>query len=169
MLFVAVFGVALPIAVLLSGGRHVSFAKLRANRVGPARALGPGMPPAFVFMALVTHWLVGRDRTTSFLVGAVLAPAGPVFASAIVGRKEAPARLREFLDVESGVNDGLALPVVPLLITAAGPTAAGHTDEAPIGRIALELELELGLGVAFSDDEPDHADPPAEVERKTAV
>ncbi|MDX2681645.1 cation:proton antiporter [Streptomyces sp. NY05-11A] len=134
-------------AVLFTDGQHVSFAKLRANWRNPARALGLGMPLAFVFMALVTHYLVGLDWTTSFLVGAVLAPTDPVFASAIVGRKEVPAKLRELLNVESGINDGLALPVVLLLIAAAGPTAAGHGDEASIATITLELGLGLAFGI----------------------
>jgi sodium/hydrogen antiporter len=46
-------------AVLFTDGQHVSFAKLRTNWRNPARALGLGMPLAFVFMALVTHFLVG--------------------------------------------------------------------------------------------------------------
>ncbi|MGW4054323.1 cation:proton antiporter [Streptomyces sp. NPDC004779] len=132
-------------AVLFTDGMHVSFAKLRANWRNPARALGLGMPLACVGMALISHYLVGLDWTTSFLVGAVLAPTDPVFASAIVGRKEVPARLRELLNVESGINDGLALPVVLILIAAAGPTAAGA--EASYASIALELGLGLGLGV----------------------
>ncbi|GHF78244.1 cation:proton antiporter [Streptomyces filamentosus] len=132
-------------AVLFTDGMHVSFAKLRANWRNPVRALGLGMPLACVGMALITHYLVGLDWTTSFLVGAVLAPTDPVFASAIVGRKEVPARLRELLNVESGINDGLALPVVLILIAAAGPTAAGA--EASYGSIALELGLGLAFGV----------------------
>ncbi|MEU2271440.1 cation:proton antiporter [Streptomyces olindensis] len=132
-------------AVLFTDGQHVSFSKLRANWRSPARALGLGMPLAFVFMALVTHFLVGLDWTTSFLVGAVLAPTDPVFASAIVGRKEVPAKLRELLNVESGINDGLALPIVLILIAAAGPTAG--TAEASLGTIALELLLGLLFGV----------------------
>ncbi|MFG3101104.1 cation:proton antiporter [Streptomyces sp. NPDC048182] len=135
-------------AVLFTDGMHVSLAKLRANWRNPARALGLGMPLAFVFMALLTHVLVGLDWTTSFLVGAVLAPTDPVFASAIVGRKEVPAKLRQLLNVESGINDGLALPVVLLLIAAAGPTA-GHADEASLGKIALELALGLAFGVVL--------------------
>ncbi|MGW7368429.1 cation:proton antiporter [Streptomyces sp. NPDC054841] len=132
-------------AVLFTDGMHVSFPKLRANWKNPARALGLGMPLAFVGMALVTHYLVGLDWTTSFLVGAVLAPTDPVFASAIVGRKEVPAKLRQLLNVESGINDGLALPIVLILIAAAGPTS-GHA-EASLGKIALELGLGLALGI----------------------
>ncbi|GGT59626.1 peptidase [Streptomyces kurssanovii] len=131
-------------AVLFTDGMHVSFPKLRANWKNPARALGLGMPLAFVGMALVTHYLVGLDWTTSFLVGAVLAPTDPVFASAIVSRKEVPAKLRQLLNVESGINDGLALPVVLILIAAAGPSS-GH--EASFGKIGMELGLGLAFGV----------------------
>ncbi|MGQ4475732.1 cation:proton antiporter [Streptomyces sp. SAS_276] len=134
-------------AVLFTDGMHVSIPTLRAHWKNPARALGLGMPLAFVFMALVTHYLVGLDWTTSFLVGAVLAPTDPVFASAIVGRSEVPARLRQLLNVESGINDGLALPVVLVLIAAAGPTAAGA--EAHGSKIAVELLLGLAFGIVL--------------------
>jgi len=132
-------------AVLFTDGMHVSFPKLRENWKNPARALGLGMPLAFLGTALVTHCLVGLDWMMSFLVGAVLAPTDPVFASAIVGRKEVPVRLRQLLNVESGINDGLALPLVLVLIAAAGPTA-GHAD-ASLATIGLELCLGLALGV----------------------
>ncbi|MEU9191616.1 cation:proton antiporter [Streptomyces hundungensis] len=135
-------------AVLFTDGMHVSFPALRGAWRNPARALGLGMPLAFAFMALITHYLVGLDWTTSFLVGAVLAPTDPVFASAIVGRKEVPARLRQLLNVESGVNDGLALPVVLLLIAAAGP-ASGADAEASPSKIGLDLVLGLVLGIVL--------------------
>ncbi|MCX5006709.1 cation:proton antiporter [Streptomyces sp. NBC_00638] len=134
-------------AVLFTDGMHVSLPTLRSNWRNPARALGLGMPLAFVFMALVTHFLVGLDWTTSFLVGAVLAPTDPVFASAIVGRREVPAKLRQLLNVESGINDGLALPVVLMLIAAAGPMAG--KGEASPGTIGLELLLGLVFGIAL--------------------
>ncbi|WP_240134502.1 cation:proton antiporter [Streptomyces sp. MUM 178J] len=134
-------------AVLFTDGMHVSFPKLKENWKNPARALALGMPLALVGMALITHYVVGLDWTTSFLVGAVLAPTDPVFASAIIGRKEVPSKLRQLLNVESGINDGLALPVVLVLIAAAGPTA-GHTAEMSFGSIGLELALGLAFGVA---------------------
>ncbi|MET9883274.1 cation:proton antiporter [Streptomyces sp. NPDC006430] len=130
-------------AVLFTDGMHVSFPKLRENWKNPARALGLGMPLAMAGMALITHYLVGLDWTTSFLVGAVLAPTDPVFASAIVGRKEVPAKLRQLLNVESGINDGLALPVVLILIAVAGPTSGQMQASIPM------IGLELGLGLLF--------------------
>ncbi|MFI5763146.1 cation:proton antiporter [Streptomyces sp. NPDC051563] len=134
-------------AVLFTDGMHVAFPTLRRNWRNPARALGLGMPLAMAGMALVTHYLVGLDWTTSFLVGAVLAPTDPVFASAIVGRKEVPAKLRQLLNVESGINDGLALPVVLILIAAAGPTSG--QAQSSVGEIALELALGLVLGTVL--------------------
>ncbi|MEV6047651.1 cation:proton antiporter [Streptomyces xanthochromogenes] len=135
-------------AVLFTDGMHVSLPALRGAWRNPARALGLGMPLAFAFMALITHYLVGLDWTTSFLVGAVLAPTDPVFASAIVGRREVPARLRQLLNVESGVNDGLALPVVLLLIAAAGPAFGADAESSP-SKIGLELVLGLALGIVL--------------------
>ncbi|MCX5193107.1 cation:proton antiporter [Streptomyces sp. NBC_00249] len=134
-------------AVLFTDGMHVSFPKLRQNWKNPARALGLGMPLAMAGMALITHYLVGLDWTTSFLVGAVLAPTDPVFASAIVGRREVPAKLRQLLNVESGINDGLALPVVLILIAAAGPTSG--QAHASVGSIALELGMGLVFGIVL--------------------
>ncbi|WP_371478886.1 cation:proton antiporter [Kitasatospora sp. NBC_00315] len=133
--------------VLFTDGMHVSFPALRGAWRYPARALGLGMPLAFAGMALVTHFVVGLNWTTSLLVGAVLAPTDPVFASAIVGRKEVPARLRQLLNVESGLNDGLALPVVLVLIAAAGPTSP--TAESSLAVIGLELLGGLVLGVVL--------------------
>ncbi|WP_369203406.1 cation:proton antiporter [Streptomyces sp. PU-14G] len=133
-------------AVLFTDGMHVRFSDLRERWRSPARALGLGMPLAFLGIALLTHYLVGFDWITSFLVGAVLSPTDPVFASAIVGRQQVPARLRQLLNVESGVNDGLALPFVLVFLAAAAPS--GHSEDASIGTIAVELALGVAFGVA---------------------
>lgn len=112
----------------------------------PARALGIGMPLAFGGVAVLAHYAAGFDWITAMLVGAVLAPTDPVFASAIVGRSDVPARLRRLLSVESGLNDGLALPLVLILISAAGRGSAEHVG---IGVVALELLAGLALGIVL--------------------
>lgn len=111
----------------------------------PARALGFGMPLAFGGVAVLAHYLAGFEWVTAMLVAAVLAPTDPVFASAIVGRRDVPARLRRLLSLESGLNDGLALPVVVILIGTAGSTR----EEGGLGLILLELLLGLALGVVL--------------------
>ena len=107
----------------------------------PGRALILGMPLTFGLTALLAHFVAGLPWVESMLIGAVLAPTDPVFASAIVGRKEIPGRLRHLLNVESGLNDGLALPVVLILIATLGK------DEVHYGELGLELAEGLVIGV----------------------
>jgi NhaP-type Na+/H+ or K+/H+ antiporter len=75
----------------------------------------------FGVVLFVTVALSGLDWTTSLLLGAILSPTDPVFASAIVSRSEVPRRLRKLLNIESGVNDGLALSVLVSLWGAGLP------------------------------------------------
>ncbi len=107
----------------------------------PGRALILGMPLTFGLTALLAHFVAGLPWVESMLIGAVLAPTDPVFASAIVGRKEIPGRLRHLLNVESGLNDGLALPVVLILIATLGK------DEVHYGELGLELAEGLVIGI----------------------
>ncbi|GAA4424729.1 cation:proton antiporter [Georgenia halophila] len=125
-------------SVLFTDGMRVGLADLRAAWRLPGRALALGMPLTLGITALLGHFVVGLPWLESFLLGAVLAPTDPVFAAAIVGRKEVPGRLRHMLNVESGVNDGLALPVVLALLALAGGTEAS----------GWQLAEEIGLGIA---------------------
>lgn len=109
----------------------------------PAVALAIGMPLSFIGVAVLCHLLVGMSWVSAMLVGAILAPTDPVFASAIVGRTDVPARLRRLLSIESGLNDGLALPVVIILVSVAG---GDHTSILPI---VAELVAGLALGIAL--------------------
>lgn len=123
--------------VLFTDGQEVGLRDLRAAWRLPGRALLLGMPITFIITAALGVWLLGFSWPEAFLVAAVLAPTDPVFASAIVGRGEIPHRVRHLLGVESGLNDGLALPVVLFLIAAVGGPEAEP----------LVLAEELGLGI----------------------
>ena len=92
--------------------------------------------------AVFAHWVAGLPWIESLLIGAVLAPTDPVFAAALVGNDKVPARLRQLLNVESGVNDGLALPFVLIFLA----TASGSPD-LQLGALAGELVLGLAIGV----------------------
>jgi NhaP-type Na+/H+ or K+/H+ antiporter len=129
--------------VLFTDGMRVGVQDLRRAWRLPGRALLLGMPLTFVITSGLAHWLAGLDWTDAFLVGAVLAPTDPVFAAAIVGREEIPGRLRHLLNVESGVNDGLALPVVIVLLAA-----AGGSEDSSAGGLLSEIGLGLLIGVA---------------------
>ena len=129
-------------SVLFTDGMHVGLRDLRSAWRLPGRALLLGLPLTLAVTAALAHYVAGLPWLHSFLLGAVLAPTDPVFASALVGREEVPRRLRHLLNVESGVNDGLALPVVLVLLTAAGG------GDATGWRLAEEIALGVLVGFA---------------------
>src|SRR5665647_2087648 len=124
-------------SVLFTDGMRVGVADLRSAWRLPGRALLLGLPLTLVITAAAAHYVAGLPWLDSFLLGAILAPTDPVFAAAIVGREEVPRRLRHLLNVESGVNDGLSLPLVLVLLAAAGGTSTS----------GWQLLEEIGLGV----------------------
>ena len=128
-------------SVLFTDGMRVGVRDLLYAWRLPGRALALGLPLTLVFTALICHYVAGLPWAESFLVGAVLSPTDPVFASAIVGREEVPGRLRHLLNVESGVNDGLALPFVVILLALVGQ------EKAEFGKILGELALGIAIGV----------------------
>lgn len=130
-------------SVLVSDGMRSGAGQLRSAWRLPGRALLLGMPIVFALTTFAGWAIVGLPWTEAALLGAVLAPTDPVFASAIIGRQEVPARLRHLLNVESGINDGLALPVVLVLLSVLG---GQHTSAVDLGS---ELAFGIAIGVAI--------------------
>lgn len=132
-------------AVLLTDGTRLGARQLASAWRLPGRALLLGMPLVFLLTTLAGWGIAGLGLAEAALLGAVLAPTDPVFASAIVGREEVPARLRHLLNVESGINDGLALPVVLVLLEVLGG------QNTTVAFLASELAggVAIGVGVAF--------------------
>ena len=109
-------------SVLFTDGMRIGLPELRTAWRLPGRALVFGMPLTFAITAVLAHVFADLPWLESFLLAAALGPTDPVFAAAVVGREEIPYRLRNLLNVESGLNDGLALPVVVVLLAAAAST-----------------------------------------------
>jgi NhaP-type Na+/H+ or K+/H+ antiporter len=129
--------------VLFTDGQRAGLPALREGWRLSGRALGLAMPLTMIGIAVPAHYLAGLDWTTAFLVGAILSPTDPVFAAAIVGRADVPLRLRRLLNVESGLNDGLALPFVLIFLA----TVANRDTH--LGTVAIELVAGLALGIAI--------------------
>jgi NhaP-type Na+/H+ or K+/H+ antiporter len=92
--------------------------------------------------AALCHWFVMLPWTESMLVGAALSPTDPIFAAAIVGREEVSIRVRRLLNVESGFNDGLALPAVMILLGQVSGHSVGYRES------AWSLMAGIAIGVA---------------------
>ena len=130
--------------VLFTYGQRASVPALREGWRLSGLALGIGMPLAMIGIAVTAHYLVGLDWPTAFLLGAILSPTDPVFAAALVGRTDVPLRLRRLLNVESGLNDGLALPFVLIFL------AMAQHEDSHIGVVLEELVLGLAIGIGVA-------------------
>jgi NhaP-type Na+/H+ or K+/H+ antiporter len=128
-------------SVLFTDGMRAGFRDLVNAWQLPGRALFFGMPLTLIITAVLAYFLVDVSWIEALLIGAILSPTDPVFAAAIVGRQEIPYRLRHLLNVESGVNDGLALPLVLICLSVIGKYEAGY------GGLALELGIGVAIGV----------------------
>jgi sodium/hydrogen antiporter len=104
---------------LFTDGQRANVPALQDNWRLSGRALGLGMPLTMLGIAVAAHFLAGLDWPNAFLLGAILSPTDPVFAAALVGRPDVPLQLRRLLNVESGLNDGIALPFVLIFIATA--------------------------------------------------
>lgn len=84
----------------------------------PLRLLGIGLPLTFVAGTLVAAFMItGITVWESALVAIILAPTDAALGQAVVTSPKLPVRIRQALNVESGLNDGLALPAVLLFLS----------------------------------------------------
>jgi NhaP-type Na+/H+ or K+/H+ antiporter len=119
--FVSQLATVALIVILLRDGLEVDGEMLRSNWHLPARKLIAAMPLTAGLVAVATKLLIGLSWTDAFLVGALLSPTDPVLSSNVVTNPRVPSIVRSSLNLESGLNDGLALPAVLALAEALQP------------------------------------------------
>ena len=130
------------IVILFRDGLEVEGELLQRHWQLPLRKLVVAMPITAVIVALLARWLVGLTWSESFLLGALLSPTDPVLSSGVVTDPRVPSVVRHSLNLESGLNDGLALPAV-LAFAAALEPGRGHF-------VWWHFVLQdVGLGFAF--------------------
>jgi NhaP-type Na+/H+ or K+/H+ antiporter len=108
------------IVILFRDGLEVEAEMLQREWRLPLRKLVLAMPITGALVALATHSLTDLSWTQSFLVGALLSPTDPILSSAVVTNPRVPRVIRHSLNLESGLNDGLALPAVLAFVAALG-------------------------------------------------
>ena len=126
--------IALFSVLFTDGMKTGGLKELRSSWVLPARALLIGMPLTIGGIAVLGHYMAGLDWSMALLIGAALSPTDPVFVSAIFRFDAVPARMKHLLNVESGLNDGLSLTLVVVLMAhGSTPGALGSLIGMPIG------------------------------------
>ena len=110
--FVEAVAVVALVVILFRDGLEVEQELLQSEWRLPFRKLALAMPLTAVLVAGATHVLTDLSWTECFLVGALLSPTDPVLSSSVVTNPRVPRVVRHSLNLESGLNDGLALPAV---------------------------------------------------------
>jgi NhaP-type Na+/H+ or K+/H+ antiporter len=113
------------IVILFRDGLEVEGEMLQEHWRVPFRKLALGMPITAGIVALAAHTFTDLSWTESFLIGALLSPTDPVLSSSVVTNPRVPRLIRHSLNLESGLNDGLALPAV-LAFSAALAAGQSH-------------------------------------------
>jgi sodium/hydrogen antiporter len=115
------------VVILFRDGLEVDAETLQEHWHLPLRKLVLAMPLTALVVALAARWLTGGSLSWSecFLLGALLAPTDPVLISGVITNPRVPSTVRHSLNLESGLNDGLALPAV-LAFSAALGGVPGH-------------------------------------------
>jgi sodium/hydrogen antiporter len=125
--FVRSLAIVALILILFRDGLEVEQELLQEEWHLPLRKLVFAMPLTAALVSVVTHALTDLDWTESFLLGALLSPTDPVLSSAVVTNPRVPRRIRHSLNLESGLNDGLALPAVLALLFSLDPDEGDFT------------------------------------------
>ena len=103
--------------VLFTDAANADIAVVRRNLVLPERLLGVGLPltilVGFLFAAIVFPSL---DILEMALLAAILAPTDAALGKPVVTNQAVPVVMREGLNLESGLNDGICVPIVVLLL-----------------------------------------------------
>ena len=130
--------------VLFSDASRIDLKMLRQDGNVPARLLGIGLPLTIVLGALVATTVFGKiSIEEAVIIGVVLAPTDAALGQAVVTNEHVPARIRQGLNVESGLNDGICVPLLFIAVAA-----ADVHSELTGGRSAATLVVEeIGYGI----------------------
>jgi NhaP-type Na+/H+ or K+/H+ antiporter len=144
--FVSVLAIVALVVILFRDGLEVEAEMLRREWHLPLRALVLAMPITAAIVAVAVAGLTDLSWTQAFLVGALLSPTDPVLSSSVVTNPRVPRLIRHSLNLESGLNDGLALPPVLALVAA---LQVGGGDFVWWRFVLQDVTLGFAFGVAI--------------------
>ncbi|WP_167138887.1 cation:proton antiporter [Diaminobutyricimonas sp. TR449] len=134
--------------VLFSDAARVRIQDLRADLGRYSRLLGIGLPLTILAGWALARWLFpDLDGWLALLVAAALAPTDAALGVPVVTNPLVPARVRRLITVESGLNDGIATPVVMFAI--AGAATVEGLEGAGLGTALAQLAIGTIIGVAI--------------------
>ena len=136
--------------LLFADAARVSPKDLRRNAGLPTRLLAIGLPLTFAAGAgLAAALLTDLPWELAALLGAVLAPTDAALSASVVSDESLPQAIRRSLNVESGLNDGIATPAVTAFIAAAATVLGTGALVDGASSPGTEALVDLAGGVAI--------------------
>ena len=130
--------------VLFCDASRVDLRHLREAAGVPARLLGVGLPLTIILGTAAAAVIFGElSIKEAAILAIVLAPTDAALGQAVVTEPRVPRRIRQGLNVESGLNDGICVPLLFVAIAAADVQSEVTSGRGP-GTLLLE---EIGYGV----------------------
>ncbi len=136
------------VLILFADATRIDLRALRAQRALPIRLLGIGLPLTVIIGAVAALPLLGRLAFwEAALVAAILAPTDAALGQAVVSNPRVPVRIRQALNVESGLNDGLMVPVITILVGIAATEEGVESSNSWARFIAEQVGYGLVIGI----------------------
>ena len=134
--------------VLFSAASTIRIRELEDDSTLVLRLLGLGLPLSIALGTLLAFGLFpGISVGLALLLGAILAPTDADLGHQVITDASVPARIRRILNVESGLNDGIAAPVVAVAVAIASSTDLSGTN--PVFDAVGELVVAAVVGIVI--------------------
>lgn len=131
---------------LFSDASNANLAVVRRDGATPARLLMIGLPLTIVF-GFGLGWLFFPELSffEIALIATMLAPTDAALGKAVVTNPVVPEKVRANLNVESGLNDGICVPIILFFIALSAGTVEASESGAAIVKLTFEV---IGIGMA---------------------
>jgi sodium/hydrogen antiporter len=142
--------VEITLALLLfADSSTLDLHQLKEDSGPPSRLLGLGLPLIILLGGLLAFALFPQEGLGfAFLIGAILAPTDAALGLPIFTNERVPVRIRRALNVESGLNDGIATPFVTLFV-ALTVAEAGQNLSGWLTSALLDIAIAVAVGTAL--------------------
>ena len=108
-----------------------------------------GLPFTMLFAATVAHFLFQLSWLLSFIVAVIITPTDATLCKTFITDKGVPSRLREAINVESGLNDGLCIPAFLFLLAVLSDNMQPTTGSF-VSLFAREVGIALAVAVGLT-------------------
>lgn len=142
------------IILLFLDASQIDLAQLRKQNAWPLRMLLIGLPLSVLIGTLVGYIFFPQWPFAMIaLIAAIMAPTDAALGEAVVSNKVVPKNERQTLTVESGLNDGLALPLILFFASFLAMTTAPKDNELEwiiFGASQIFIGILVGLFMGWS-------------------